>query len=258
MNTTIRQSAPWHGFHGTWQIIRFNWPQYVAAVACILIGWQLSASSAMSDAFRDLVLMATGLTGFWTCSSMLASMYVYDVSLLRQWSWLNALLPQNVHRWVSLHAGLDDACPALSSLRPDSPGRSIDIFDAHEMTEPSILRARRSVGAYRAMPGRLTRLPLCDASVDALLLVFVAHEIRRAVTRERFFVELSRVLRPGGSVVLVEHVRDVANFAVFGPGAFHFLSRREWLRVAKSAGLDVVHERHVTPFVRAIVFRRPS
>ena len=59
-------------------------------------------------------------------------------------------------------------------------------------------------------------------------------------------------------MLLVEHVRDVANFAVFGPGAFHFLSRAEWLRVVEVAGLRVATERRVTPFVRALALERPA
>ena len=53
--------------------------------------------------------------------------------------------------------------------------------------------------------------------------------------------------------MVVEHLRDPFNFAVFGPGAFHFLSRRNWVESTKPAGLVVLSEQRITPFVHAFV-----
>ncbi len=93
-------------------------------------------------------------------------------------------------------------------------------------------------------------LPLPDASMDAVFLFFAAHELRGPVSREQLFGEVARVLVPGGRLILAEHPRDVANLTVFGPGSFHFLPRREWLRLAFQSGLKIVHELRITPFVR--------
>src|SRR5436190_6210 len=78
-------------------------------------------------------------------------------------------------------------------------------------------------GPVLALSARLTALPFAGGTLDALFLVFAAHEIRRPELRLRFFQELRRTLAPRGRLLIVEHLRDPANFAAFGPGFFHFL-----------------------------------
>jgi len=64
------------------------------------------------------------------------------------------------------------------------------------------------------------------------------------------------VLAVSGTVLLVEHLRDLANFAAFGPGYLHFMPRNEWRRLARIAGLEVEKEQSMTPFVKTMLLRR--
>ena len=100
--------------------------------------------------------------------------------------------------------------------------------------------------------------PLRDAEFETIFLIFVAHELRHRSARLRFFREVVRSLKPGGRVVLVEHLRDFNNFVAYGPGALHFFSRSEWLRVCSQAGLFSLAELSVTPFIRCLVFTKFS
>jgi len=103
-----------------------------------------------------------------------------------------------------------------------------------------------------------TSLKLQDRTCDAVVVAFTAHEIRNGLARERFFDEIRRCVRPGGRVVLVEHLRDFMNFLAFGPGCLHFLSRGEWLRLAGNANLFVAKEKRITPWVMALSLERTS
>src|SRR5207244_471793 len=100
------------------------------------------------------------------------------------------------------------------------------------------------------------RLPLETASADLVTAIFVAHELRQAASKEAFFREARRVLRPGGRLLLVEHLRDGWNLAAFGPGAFHFFSRHEWLRVAGATGFQLGEEFSRQVLVAALGFLR--
>jgi ubiquinone/menaquinone biosynthesis C-methylase UbiE len=124
------------------------------------------------------------------------------------------------------------------------------------MPEPSIARARREARSMLASANAdFRKLPLQTASADLVTVIFVAHELRRPASKEAFFRELARVIKPGGRVLLVEHLRDAWNLVAFGPGAFHFFPRSEWLRVANVCGLRPDVEFTRTPFVRAVAFR---
>jgi hypothetical protein len=89
-----------------------------------------------------------------------------------------------------------------------------------------------------------------------VVVTLAAHEIRESGKREGFFLELRRIVSPAGRVVVVEHLRDLAAALAFGPGIFHFFPRGEWLRLGSRVGMELEHERAITPFVRVFVFCR--
>src|SRR5262249_17435984 len=155
----------------------------------------------------------------------------YDWSRLMAWDWVLKALGFNPKSWINLHAGVDESTPALREIFKDANGRVFDIFDAREMTEPSIRRARaRARGGVDLRPERVDyrRLPVATGTIDVATLLLSAHELRSETARSALFTELRRVLGPGGRVIVAEHLRDWANFLAFGPGVLHFHSRRTW------------------------------
>lgn len=247
------------GARGSWQgvaqIVAFNRAGFAAAGASVAAALALLASSPSPTVAALAAAYATATVALAT-TSLLASHWVYDRSPLSRWEWLASCVPGTGERWASIHAGLDESSPALRRLFPWSEQRVIDIHDPREMPSRSIARARRLCPAPPAEHARLDALPAPDGHWDALFLLFAAHEVARRDARERLFAELHRVLRPGGRVVIAEHLRDRWNLLAFGPGALHFLPRSEWLRLAASAGLRILEERRITPLVAVFVLER--
>lgn len=133
-------------------------------------------------------------------------------------------------KWLSLHAGVDLIDPALKARYPE--GLSLDLSNTSRY------------------------LPAANQTYDTVFLVLAAHQCNRAETRERLFIEIQRVLKDSGRVILVEHLRDARNLAVFGPAAFHFLSLNAWLKTTRPAGLTVLKDQPLTPLVHALVFAK--
>ncbi|MBI4600605.1 MAG: methyltransferase domain-containing protein [Planctomycetes bacterium] len=246
-------------FHGALQILRYNWPLYALGALACAAGLALALSASLPATVRALLALAAACAAGWAIASLAAAHHVYDRSGLRQWDWLRAKLSRSPRSWANLHAGLDETTGHLERLFPGSHGKAIDFYDPVEMRSGSIARARRSAGpaapAERASAGSL---PLRDAELDAAFLIFAAHELRSPEARLRFFREVHRTLAPGGELVLVEHLRDAASFAAFGPGFLHFLPRREWVRLAREAGFRIRQESAFTAFVRVFVLSPSS
>ena len=242
-------------YDGVLAIISYNRGFYLWTLIGIAVGFAIAIflPRVLGVAVAGALIMVFA----WIAASIAVSHYVYDRSSVYDFRWMLDRLPRQPRRWVNIHSGLDQSTGILKSIFPGSEGEALDIFDASEMTEPSIARARAlSAGKHEARQADFRHLPLPDSSRDALFLIFSAHEIRRRDSRAQFFRELARVLAANGTVVLMEHLRDTANFLAFGPGCLHFYARHEWLRAAAAADLAVRQEMPITPFVRVFIMEK--
>jgi SAM-dependent methyltransferase len=242
-------------FDGVLQIVRYNWSLYVAAifVSALVVGLVLAIHPPA--VLAGVLILGAIAAVFWLALSLAVSHYVYDRSDLYRWEWIRERVAPNPRHVVNVHAGLDETSPALQRMYPAAELTILDVYDPSEMPEPSIARARREARPTLAsVKADFRKLPLQTASADLVTVIFVAHELRRAASKDAFFREASRVLQPGGRLLLVEHLRNAWNLSAFGPGAFHFFPRDEWLRVATGTGFQLGEEISRTVFVRAFVF----
>jgi SAM-dependent methyltransferase len=237
------------------QIVLFNWPFYALAALVVVAAPLLIPRLPASPWLRAPAWTGAALVASWLVTSLVASWIVYDRSRLMAWDWVLQALGFSPRSWINVHAGHDDASDALRRIFAGTPGRVFDIFDAKEMTEPSIARARRLAAAV-SEHADYRHLPLPNGSVDVATLLLSAHELRSEEARGALFTELRRVLGPGGRVVVAEHLRNWANFLAYGPGFLHFHSRRTWVRCFTRHRFDVHAEFSITPFVRVFVLRR--
>ncbi len=242
-------------FQGMFQILVFNWRLYALGFVGLVAAALVLKYAPIGHLWRVTAVAGMAATIFWTVSSLLVSHWIYDRSPIYKWTWLGECFPEPPHCWVDIHAGLDESSVAIERLYPDSTATVLDIFDPREMTEPSIAEARlRTRNTVQAKGADFRALPLESKSMDAVFLIFAAHEIRSVKSRAEFFGELHRILKPAGRIVLVEHLRDWRNFLAFGPGYRHFQSEKAWMDGARDSGLAIVNEFRVTPFVKVFVF----
>jgi Methyltransferase domain len=211
MTSRVPSRAP---YEGLLQIFNYNRPFYLRTVAGIIAAIILSVW--LPPALRTILLLATGTATFWTCSSLLVSHYIYDRSGLYRLCWLHECLSQPPMRWINIHSGIDEISLAIAAMFPGSDGQITDIYDPRELTEPSIKRAHRLPAVSSASADRQV-LPARDQEFEAAFLMFAAHELRHHEARVRLFREVARVLRIGGEVVLVEHLRNWVNFLCVRP-----------------------------------------
>lgn len=253
MSAAVLASSGVDRCRGVRQIVEFNWPRYAAAVPLALVMVGVALVLPMPSALGWACAMGGGLLLWWTAASLAVSHWVYDRSGLYDLAWLPALGVRGGCRWAMIHAGLDEFSVSLAERLGADPVVVLDIYDPATMGEPSIVRARdreRRTGRLFGTAATHDRLPVGDASLDAVFLIMAAHEIRSGAGRAALLAEVRRALAPDGTVIVVEHLRDGANAAAFGPGAMHFVSRGRWIEAFAAAGLRIDQETGWTPFVR--------
>jgi hypothetical protein len=246
-----------HPWQGLWTIVRLNWPLYGAALAGLLIG-VVTFLAAASTALRGLAFLAVAGALYFVVGSLVVSHLIYDRSELYRWSWTGrALAGRTPAKIVCCHTGFDDFSESLKTRFAGRDWSVLDHYDAALMTEPSIRRARR---LYPPAPGTLptpyNRWPARAEGAEIIFAPLAIHELRGETERVAWFREALRCLGQGGRIVVVEHPRDLANFLAFGPGFLHFHSPATWRRSARAAGLRVVDEFRVTPWIRVFCMER--
>lgn len=245
-------------FEGMLRVVWFNWPLYAAAVGVVLALILLAALPACAGLPQLFLHLLAALVLLQTALSLLASHWVYDRSALRDWQFLSHLVsvqPEGDDRLriVNVHSGYDETSGVLRRVFPDANIDVIDLFSSLDQKEPSIVKARKLYPpTVECLCETVDDWPLSDASIDLILIAFAAHEVRNHEKRELLFSQASKVLKPHGRILLVEHVRDFANFVAFGPGFMHFLPLSEWIRCAKQANLKVAKQYRITPLVAVL------
>jgi hypothetical protein len=240
---------------GVRNIIRFNWHFYALALGLALgLGF---ASALLPAPYRYVGCAGLAMVLLPLLVSLAVSTYVYDYAGLYDLQWLPAsVAPAAGATLLTVSAGFDEISPLLTQRWPDSQLLAVDFYDPARHTEVSIRRAR---AAYPPPPG--TRqvgthsLPLPTHTVATTWAFLAAHEIRDADERATFFAELKRVTQPTGQIIVVEHLRDAANFFAYTLGFLHFHSRKSWLTTFRGAGLRVEQEIKITPFITAFFLR---
>jgi SAM-dependent methyltransferase len=246
----------------TTKVIRFNWPKYLGAAA--IAAAALAAETAPAPRWIRYPLWTACVPGgIWMLTSLAATWWVYDYRTV--YRRLTADLP-DIGDWAAVHAGFDESVPALraSTGRPPAAVAQIAVSPGASLRRARKLshRPARSGVELAASSLELSHRParsgvkLADGSLDSIFVTFAVHELRDTAGQRALFTALRRALRPGGRLIITEHSRDAANFAVYGPGALHFQPLATWYDRAAEAGLTAAGQVRITPFVTRVVFQR--
>jgi hypothetical protein len=82
--------------------------------------------------------------------------------------------------------------------------------------------------------------------------------VRDPVERSGFLKLQAAALSANGRCIVVEHLRDAANFLAYNMGFVHFLSPKTWMANFSEAGLVVEKEFKVTPFVSVYILKKSN
>jgi ubiquinone/menaquinone biosynthesis C-methylase UbiE len=239
-------------FQGVWNIVRFNWHFYLLSIIALIIILFSTIYLNKKYYIYTLVLFISILIP--TLVSLFVSAYVYDLSRLYTLDWLDELSIQPHSNIVNIHAGFDETSVLIQHKYSNSKLIVFDFYDPAKHTEISIQRARNAYPPYPNTQVITTaHLPLAAQVADFIFVIFAAHEIRNDAERNAFFIEIQRVMKPNGKIIIIEHLRDLPNFLAYNIGFFHFLSESTWLACFKNANLRICKKKKITSFVTTYI-----
>ena len=138
----------------------------------------------------------------------------------------------------------------LSDVLPEAQINSVDCWNVEgEAPEEAVADVRDLEVPPTSHPRIATfkaedfRVPLPDASCDAVCFGFGTHELPTGGAREKLFSEAIRILKPQGKVLLFEHGWDAHNYVIFGPVIHHVTKRQDWDRFLRERFDDVKYAR---------------
>lgn len=239
-------------FQGVLNILSFNRHFYVIGLSIIvllsisrlIIEWNILLFWGVFIAFLNGLIMP-----------LIVSAYVYDISGYYDFHWLKKLNISNCKSVVNINAGFDETSFILKGKFPNATLNVFDFYNPEKHTEAAIIRARKVSLTYPNTRKISTNaIPLKDKSVDTVFLLTAAHEIRSNAEKVSFLKECKRICKRDGSVILVEHLRDIPNFLAFSVGFTHFFSKQTWAKAFEDAGFKSLTETKFTPFMSIFKF----
>jgi len=228
----------------------YNWSHYLAQVLLLLL----------LLGFGFLFAFTLGSARLWAASWVFAGVVaVHGFLLWREERLVIAhLAPGVVGRIAALLDGiphgavLDAGCGLGRTLiglllqRPDLRVAAVDVWDAEQILGNSRRQLQSNLDAagvadrVALQKGDVRDLPFPGRSFDCALAVWVVHELG-VLDQKVALSELARVVGPAGKILMVEYVRSVRNFCVFGLINWHYRSLSHWLKVSSELGLVVEH-----------------
>jgi SAM-dependent methyltransferase len=236
-------------FQGVLNILSFNRHFYVIGLGVLFLIITICLFYNFPD-FLIWLIIAAFLYGL--IMPLIISAYVYDFSGYYHLDWLHQfkITDSEEYTFVNINAGFDETSFIIKKKYPKSDLKVFDFYNSEKHTEPAIVRARKVTLEYpETKKIEYNTIPLKDNSVDVIFLLSAAHEIRKNDEKVAFMIECKRICKSKGKIIMVEHLRDIANFLAFSVGFTHFFSSKTWQLVFKEAGFTSINERKFTPFM---------
>lgn len=250
-------------YSGTLATVLYNWPIFVGI---FLFGVAALVCASFLAAPWSALLLVSGVAALaFIISVPVVAYFVYDWGQFREYDRLfelGELAQANVV--IDVTAGKLRGTRGLLSRVTQGHYFIVDIFDPAKMTDQALRRARElepSLESDRRIYRRSAKpnqLPIPHNWADVVYCSFSLHELQRAADRDAIFAEFTRILKPGGRLLIAEHGRDWRNLLAFGPGVISYFSAACWNRHIARAGLVVKHHERWRGLVHLWVAEKKS
>ncbi len=246
------------------EYIRDHWPTYIfgyggGTVATLVIIW-ISVNQGWYS-FIIIAFALLALLAYLFLASLWAAGFAHDVKLLRDTLFvLGKLQPTD----NLAHICLGRRHIPTSFSRRLTTGH-ITVLDTYnpQLTPGRPLARARQRAQFIADPrlswrdGSTNLLPLPDASVNNITIVHTASEYWQQGDQEQLFLEIFRILAPGGQLLIAESVRSPTSILTCGLSGLRYYSAKYWETLVAKAGFRLSNKTIIKDLVTCWRFDKP-
>ena len=234
------------------QILIFNRPAFISSALLITLCIFLLLFFGDMQKFYKIILGLIIFGAFYfSIVSILFSYFIYDRSDLYKFNWLKPYLKDDGNLF-NVYSGYSEGGHILNKIFVQKRMTHFDFFDHSVSVTGSIQKAQSVSEPIKNIPVIFNDWKVQDKATTILFMQSL-HELRKKEQKIECLNEAACHLSPGGKLIVTEHLCDIKNFLIYGPGAFHFFGKRHWKGVFKNASLKVSGEFNITPFVKIYI-----
>ncbi len=233
------------------QIFVFNKKYFLAAccvIACCIV---ILLCFPIALLWKCLLALVVAGTFYLSVVSLVSSYFIYDRSDLYKFNWLKKIGVDN-ETIFNVYSGYSESGHLLNSAFPEKNIIQLDFFNAAVSVTDSIKIANK-LGEPLEHISIDYRNWNIRASAGTILFMQSLHELRTMEQKVWCLMEATRSLDPGGTIIVSEHLCNLKNFLIYGPGAFHFFGSAHWKHAFAHANLYISSEKSITPFVKVYI-----
>ncbi len=236
-------------YYGTRQHVAAHWPRYLLGFGGLSLAILVTALIGAARnwwALLPLALAALLILLYFFGASLWAAYWQHDARDYDLLFDVAGLRPED----RSVHLTLGQRHRALGLARRLTSGHLavVDVYNPQLVANSAVARARRQAPPPVTDPrlswqeAGLDLLPFPNNSVRAVTLAYVVAEFWQLGDRQRLLTEIHRILRPEGRLVMIERVRNRAQWLSLGPAAWRLRPARYWRQLLAEAGFELQRE----------------
>lgn len=208
------------------------------ALAAVALGLQLSYPEYWPAWFLVMLLAVT----FFIGNGLLRASMRLDCANLP----MVDLFSSDHDRVLDVGSGAGRTIIALSRVLKNQSVTAFDRFNADYINGGGKQLLQRNVAIagltdrVQIESGDITRMPFPAAAFDSAVSTHVMDHLGNG--KQQGLAEVFRVLKPGGRFLMVVWVPGWTSFAIGNVFSFHLTSKKQWRKLAHTAGFEVQQE----------------
>ena len=251
-------------YSGTLEYARYRWPTYLIGYGGFIVLLVTAIFISMVQGWYGLSNLALAILliiVYFFIASLWAVHKLYDEDAIVELIYETGNLNADSHL-IYIDLGLKRVAVAAARRLTTGHISVVDVYNPQLAPASWLSRAVQRTIQPEEDPrldwrvGSIDLLPLPDQTAPTVLLIMAASEFNQEGDRIGLLKEITRILTPEGTLLLVERTRTLSNWLVLGPAALRLEKVEYWKTLLSNNGFEVIREQAHVDMAHLLVARQ--